>query len=83
MKIRTLSVLGITCLCLQATPVFPASDMQPAAEQELANRFATYFSSQVTKTGITGAAFAVASPAGAVRIGTVGYTDTSQEPAYR
>jgi beta-lactamase class C len=78
MKTRTLSVLGITCLCLQAAPVFPSSDTQLAAEQELASRFAAYFSSQFTKTGITGAAFAVASPEGTVRIGTAGYTDTSQ-----
>ncbi len=77
MKTRTLNVLGIICLLLQAAPVFPAPNTQQEAEQDLANRFAAYFSSQVVKSDITGAAFAVASPAGTVRIGTAGYTDTS------
>jgi len=78
MKTRTLHIIGITCLLSQAPAVCFA---QPSAEQDLANRFAAFFNSQVAADNITGAAFAVASPAGTVRIGTAGFTDTTQSRA--
>jgi len=78
MKTRTLNVIGITCLLFQAPCVFSA---QQATEQDLADRFAAFFNSQVTADNITGAAFAVATPAGTVRIGTAGFTDTSHNRA--
>jgi beta-lactamase class C len=81
MKIRTLNVIVISCLFLQATSVFSAPGAQQPKEQELANRFAAYFNTQVTSANITGAAFVVASPAGTVRIGTTGYTDSSHSRA--
>jgi len=81
MKRRTLKVFAIACLCLQATPLFSAPTTQQVAEQELAENFATYFKQLVSKENVTGAAFAVATPDGIVRIGTAGYTDTSRKHA--
>jgi len=76
---RTLKVIGTACLCLQAGVAFSAPADQQAAEQELAGKFAAYFTNQIASADITGAAFAVATPAGTVRIGTAGYTDTSHQ----
>jgi beta-lactamase class C len=81
MKTRTLNVIGITCLLFQAPSVFPAPGTQQETEQDLANRFEAFFTSQVAADNITGAAFAVATPAGTVRIGTAGFTDTSHRRA--
>ena len=81
MNIRTLNLIGISCLLLQATPVFSAPGEQQVTEQDLANKFAAFFNTQIAEDDITGAAFAVATPAGTVRIGTAGYTDTSHSRA--
>jgi beta-lactamase class C len=79
MKKRTLTVVGLACLCLQATPLLSAENSQQAAEQELARQFTAYFKQRVVEDNVTGAAFAVATPEGLVRIGTAGYTDTSRK----
>jgi beta-lactamase class C len=79
MRKRTLTVIGIVCLSLQATPLFSASNTQALAEQELAAQFAGHFQKQILEAKVTGAAFAVATPDGIVRVGTAGYTDTSRK----
>jgi beta-lactamase class C len=79
MKKRTLKVLGIACLCLQAAPVFSAITAQQAAEQALAREFTAFFNQRVAEANVTGAAFAVATSDGLVEIGTAGFTDTSQK----
>lgn len=79
MKIRTLNVIGTICLLLQTPSVFPAPGDQQVAEQHLAKKFEAFFNAQVATENITGAAFAVATPEGTVRIGTAGYTDTSHK----
>jgi beta-lactamase class C len=76
---RTLTVIGIACLCLQANPLFSASGTRATAEEHLAAQFAIYFEKHVSESDITGAAFAVATPEGLLRIGTAGYTDTSRK----
>lgn len=81
MRKRTLTVIGIVCLSLQATPVFSAPNTKALAEQELATQFAGHFQKQILEEKVTGAAFAVATPAGIVRVGTAGYTDTSGKHA--
>jgi beta-lactamase class C len=81
MKKRTLKVIGIICLCLQATPVFSATNAQQQAEFDLAQQFSAYFDKLIAESGVTGAAFAVATPEGIIRIGTAGYTDTSHKQA--
>jgi len=81
MKNRTLTVIGIACLCLQATPVYSAQNTQQLAEQELARQFSAYFKKLVAEENVTGAAFAVATPNGLLQIGTAGYTDTSRKYA--
>ena len=81
MKKRTLTVIGLACLCLQATPLYSAPNAHQLAEQDLADRFAVYFKKQVAESNVTGAAFAVATPEGIVRVDTAGYTDTSREHA--
>jgi beta-lactamase class C len=81
MKKRTLKVIGIICLCLQATQVFSATSAQQKAERDLAEEFSVYFDELITEAGVTGAAFVVATPEGIIRIGTAGYTDTSRKQA--
>ena len=81
MRKRTLKVITIACLCLQAAPLFSATPDREIDEIELAQQFAGYFLQQVTETDITGAAFAVANPNGIVQVGTAGYTDTSRKRA--
>jgi beta-lactamase class C len=81
MRKRTLTVIGIVCLSLQATPLFSAPNTQALAEQELAAQFAGHFQKQILEAKVTGAAFAVATPDGIVRVGTAGYTDTSRKHA--
>jgi beta-lactamase class C len=76
---RTLTVIGIVCLSLQATPLFSAPNTQASAEQELATQFARHFQKQILEAKVTGAAFAVATPDGIVRVGTAGHTDTSRK----
>jgi beta-lactamase class C len=78
---RTLTVIGFVCLYLQATPLFSAPDSQQLAERALAEQFAAYFTKQVTETNVTGAAFALATPNGILRVGTAGHTDTSHKDA--
>lgn len=75
MKTRTLKVLGLVCLLVQANPLAA----QQAARLELAEQFSEYFNDQVNSANVTGAAFAVASPDGIVWIGTEGFTDTSRK----
>jgi beta-lactamase class C len=79
MKTRTLKAIGITCLYLQATPLFSASINQQEIELDLSRKFESYFNSQIKTENITGAAFAVANPDGTILIGTAGYTDTSRK----
>lgn len=81
MKTRTLKAIGITCLLLQATPLFSASGDPLHNELELSRKFESYFKGQVILENITGAAFAVATPNGTILIGTAGYTDTSRKHA--
>ena len=81
MRKRTLTVIGIVCLSLQATPLFSAPNSQALAEQELATQFAGHFSRQIAEAKVMGAAFAVATPNGIIRVGTAGYTDTSRKHA--
>jgi beta-lactamase class C len=76
---RTLTVIGIVCLSLQATPLFSAPNTQAPAEQKLARQFAEHFQKQILEEKVTGAAFAVATPDGIVRVGTAGHTDTSRK----
>ena len=78
---RTLKVIGIICLYLQATAVFSATNATQQAEFDLAERFSTYFDMMIAESGVTGAAFAVATPEGIIRIGTAGYTITSRKQA--
>ncbi|MBT8052807.1 MAG: beta-lactamase family protein [Gammaproteobacteria bacterium] len=79
MKKRTLTVLGLACLLAQASPLVAGNANQQPARLELAEQFSEYFSRQVKTANITGAAFAVATPEGIVRIGTEGHTDTSRK----
>lgn len=81
MKKRTLKVIGFACLCLQATPLYSAPNAQQQAEQALVEQFAAYFKHQVAESKVTGAAFAVATPGGILRVDTAGYTDTSRKHA--
>ena len=81
MNKRTLKVIGFTCLCLQATPLYSAPNAQQLAEQALVEQFAAYFKHQVAESNVTGAAFAVATPDGIVRVDTAGYTYTSRKHA--
>lgn len=76
-KKRTLKIIGLACLCLHASVARPAPLEQQSAEQELATKFAAFFTAQITSADITGAAFVVATSTGTVRIGTEGFTDTS------
>lgn len=78
---RTLKVLGVICLCVQASPLFSAPGARQTAEKELANQFSDYFQQQVNAADVTGAAFTVATPNGILRIGTAGFTDTSRKRA--
>jgi beta-lactamase class C len=78
---RTLKVIGFLCLCLQATTLLSAPGSQQLAEQHLAEQFAFFFNSQITEANVTGAAFAVATAEGIVRVGTSGHTDTSRKHA--
>jgi beta-lactamase class C len=79
MKRRTLKVIGITCLCLQASPLFSEQNPRQLAEQELTRQFSAHFRKLVAEENVTGAAFAVATPDGLVQIGTAGHTDTSRK----
>lgn len=81
MKMRTLTVIATTCLCLQAAPLSAASAERERDGRELAEQFAAYFQQQIVESGVTGAAFAVAGPEGILRIGTAGHTDTSRARA--
>ncbi len=82
MKIITLLLFSLVCLISQASQVLSASEpraaLPPLMEQQLADRYEAYFIKQVADESITGAAFAVATAAGIIRIGTAGYTDTSR-----
>jgi len=81
MKKRTLTIIGFACLMLQAAPLYSAPISHKPAELELAKRFADHFEKQVAEANVMGAAFAVAGPAGIMRVGTAGYTDTSRKHA--
>jgi len=81
MRKRTLTVIGFTCLCLQATPLYSAPNTQQLAEQALVKQFSAYFKHQVAESNVTGAAFAVATPDGLIQVDTAGYTDTSRKHA--
>jgi len=81
MKKRTLTVIGLACLCLQATPLFSAPSEKQLAERDLAEQFAAHFKKQIAAENVTGAAFAVATAGRIVRVGTAGYTDTSRTHA--
>jgi beta-lactamase class C len=81
MKKRTLTVIGVSCLLLQASPLCSAQNSQHAIEQELARQFSAYFEKRVAEDNVTGAAFAFATPKGVVKVGTAGYTDTSRKHA--
>jgi beta-lactamase class C len=81
MKKRTLTVIGLFCLCLQASPLYSSQNGSQAVEEELARQFTAYFKKRVSEENVTGAAFAVATPEGLVEIGTAGYTDTSRKNA--
>ena len=81
MKKRTLTVMGIACLCLQAGPVFSAPATRQAAEQDLSRQFTAYFNQQIVTSGVTGGAFALATPSGIMHLETAGYTDTSRKHA--
>jgi beta-lactamase class C len=81
MKKRTLTIIGFSCLFLQAAPLYSAPSAQDLAERELAKQFAAHFEKQVAEANVTGAAFAVANPGGILRVGTAGYTDTSRRHA--
>jgi beta-lactamase class C len=81
MKKRTLTVIGLICLCLQAPALYSAQNDKQALEKELARQFTAYFKKRVIEENVTGAAFAVATPEGLMEIGTAGYTDTSRKHA--
>ena len=81
MKKRTLTVIGLFCLCLQASPLYSSQNDTQAVEEELARQFTAYFKKRVIEENVTGAAFVVATPEGLVAIGTAGYTDTSRKHA--
>ena len=81
MKKRTLTVIGLFCLCLQASPLYSSQNGSQAVEEELARQFTAYFKKRVIEENVTGAAFVVATPEGLVEIGTAGYTDTSRKHA--
>ena len=81
MKKRTLTVIGLFCLCLQASPLYSSQTGSQAVEEELARQFTAYFKKRVIEENVTGAAFVVATPEGLVEIGTAGYTDTSRKHA--
>ena len=81
MKKRTLTVIGLICLCLQASPIYPSQNDTQAVEKELARQFTAYFKKRVSEENVTGAAFVVATPEGLVEIGTAGHTDTSRKHA--
>jgi beta-lactamase class C len=78
MNTRTLLLITQTCLILQSASLYAATPGQQSAEQQLADQFDAYFRKQVMLEDLTGAAFAMATPDGIVRIGTVGHTDTSR-----
>ena len=81
MKKRTLTVIGLFCLCLQASPLYSSQNGSQAVEEELARQFTAYFKKRVIEENVTGAAFVVATPEGLMEIGTAGYTDTSRKHA--
>ncbi len=81
MKKRTLTVIGLFCLYLQASPLYSSQNGSQAVEEELARQFTAYFKKRVIEENVTGAAFVVATPEGLVEIGTAGYTDTSRKHA--
>lgn len=74
MKKRTLTVVTLSCLLSQATPLFALSP-----EQKLAEAYESFFRKQVAAENVTGAAFVVASPDGIIRLGMAGHTDTSRK----
>jgi len=59
----------------------PSARAVTAPEQLLAGEFDTWFHRQVQAENILGAAFAVVSREGIIRIGTAGYTDTRRKQA--
>lgn len=73
---RTLSVLTLACLLHQGSPLYAQT-----AEQRLLGDFEAFFRHAISDKGITGAAFAVASPREIIRVGTIGYTDNSRRHA--
>ena len=81
MKKRTLTVIGLFCLYLQASPLYSSQNGSQAVEEELARQFTAYFKKRVIEENVTGAAFVVATPEGLMEIGTAGYTDTSRKHA--
>lgn len=68
-----------TLLALCLLPLSPAANARTAPEQLLADEFDTWFHQQVLTDDILGAAFAVVSREGILRIGTAGHTNTDHE----
>ena len=71
----------LTCLALLLPALF-ASTLHaavPTPEQALGDDFNIWFQSQVRDEKVLGAAFAVVSSAGVVRMGAAGYTDTTRK----
>lgn len=70
------SLLALCLLLLSS-----AAAATPSPEQSLADEFDKQFHQQVSAENILGAAFAVVSRQGIIRIDTAGYTDTSRKRA--
>ena len=70
-------VVLLTCLM----PPCPAATAATPPKQSLANEFDDWFHQQVREDKVLGAAFAVVSREGIIRIGTAGYTDTHRKQA--
>jgi beta-lactamase class C len=83
MKTRTLLLIATAGLyALAPAPPAVAGEATGYAAgstaQQLAEDFSSYFSRRIREEQITGAAFAIATPKGIVRIVTEGYTDTNR-----
>ncbi len=70
---------AVLALCLLL--LSPAAAATPSPEQSLADEFDSLFRQQVREENVLGAAFAVVSREGIIRIDTAGYTDTSRKRA--
>ncbi len=76
MNTRTLLTIALACTCSWAGPL-PAAN----TEQDLTNRFHSFFRQTVSEANITGAAYAVVTPERIIRVGTAGHTDSSRKQA--